>query len=165
MRTLSENARLFPKLLPPSRVSPRLAFAVVIALFCVAGGPARAADDDKQEMTLFTVVVESKTGEVKVPKKLEDYKKTLTSEFGQQFALEKTQHTEADKKKAKSVTLAKKLGTVEISWDGKSATVKITQNKKLLSEVKVAKFPAYLVDRKIKVDGKQVILILDKGKK
>lgn len=153
MRARFENSRLFPLLV------------CALALLCVTSGPARAADDDKQELTLFTVVVESKTGEVKVPKKLEDYKKTLTSEFGTQFALEKTQHTEVAKKQAKTLTLAKKLGTVEIAWDGKSATVKITQNKKLLYEVKVAKFPAYLVDRKIKLDDKQVILILDKGKK
>ena len=139
--------------------------ALLLALALPAAANDLPAKDDgkKQEVTLFTAV--AKPGDKEdFPKKLVPYKKSL-SRVAKAFRLAKSEQKTLEDGKTTSITLPEKLGVAKITWSKKTATVKVMKGDKTIHTVRVSKFPAYLVDAKLKVGGQQVVLILDKGKR
>ena len=157
MRTHNSNLRAFAAL--PIVGTLLLALALPAAAFDL---PVKD-DGGKQDVTLFTAVV--KPGDKEdVPKKLAAYKKSLLR-VAKAFRLAKSEQKKLEEGKTTSITLPEKLGVAKITWSKKTATVKVMKGDKTIHTVRVSKFPAYLVDAKLKVGGQQVVLILDKGKR
>ncbi len=147
--------------------SPQRIFLIAMVAMIVLSVPAITRADDSvktQEITLFTAVVEK--GDVeKIPAELKAYGKSLLR-IAKAFRLAgKKKNTKLESGKEVKVSLPEKIGDAKITWNGKTATLKIEKDGKSLATFKLARFPTYLADDKLLVNGMQVVLIIDKGKK
>ncbi|MHC4935263.1 MAG: hypothetical protein ACYTGJ_03490 [Planctomycetota bacterium] len=146
-----------------SRPGTTLGAGLLLAALCLGLLPvspaAGAEQDGARKVTLHTAVGRQSAKE-SIPEKLKEYRKSLLR-IANDFTLLGTKTETLVPKKEKSFALPKKLGTAKISWNGKTATLKVEKDGKVLAELKTNRFPAYLVDDSLKVKGEQVVLIID----
>jgi hypothetical protein len=140
-----------------------LRWAWVAGLILALGLPARADDPVAEKITLFTAVAEAGDQE-KFPEELKAYKNSLIK-VAKRFRLAATKRESLTAGKTTKIDLPEKLGVAEITWDGKSASIKILRDGKVVSTSKSNSFPTIIVEEKLKAGGQQVVLILDKGHK
>jgi len=153
----------------PALPFPRFALLAILPVVLLgtlgsrlrADPPASAAEGVK--VTLFTAVAE-KGDEESIPERLKPYRDQIIK-IAKRFRLAATKQETVKPEGKVKIPLPEKLGEAHLSRDGKAMTLELLQEGKSIATIKVNKFPMVLSDAKLKVEGQQVVLILDKGHK